>query len=56
MAELAMESQGVAIKLSDEELAVIQMALMRGMNSSNAYFKEMCEKLLQKLLSNMSNG
>jgi hypothetical protein len=56
MAELAMESQGIAITLSEEELAVIQMALMRGMNSSNAYFKEQCEKLLQKILSRMSQG
>ncbi|MEM2087185.1 MAG: hypothetical protein QXF52_00760 [Thermoproteota archaeon] len=56
MAELAMESQGIAIKLSEEELAVIQMALMRGMSSSNAYFREMCEKLLKKFLDNMSNG
>ncbi len=51
-----MESQGVAIKLSEEELAAIHMALMRGMNSSNAYFREICEKLLQKFLSNVSNG
>jgi len=56
MAELAMESQGAAVTLSEEELATIQMALMRGMNSSNAYFRRQCEKLLQKILSNMSQG
>jgi len=51
-----MESQGAAIMLSEEELATIQMALMRGMNSSNTYFREQCEKLLQKILSRMSSG
>lgn len=56
MAELAVESRGVAIKLSEEEFAVIQMALMRGMNSSNAYFREICEELLKKFLSSISNG
>ncbi len=38
------------ITVSEEELAIIHMALIRGLNSSNAYFREGCERLLKKTL------
>jgi hypothetical protein len=54
MTELVMEKENLTIVLSEEELATVQMALMRGMKSSNPYFRESCEKLLQKMLRGMS--
>lgn len=43
-----------SVAMSEEELAVLQMALMRSMNSSNPYFKEGCGRLLYKVLDRMS--
>lgn len=54
MTELVMANKNISITLSEEELTTIHMALMRSMNSSNAYFRERCEKLLQKMLDGMS--
>jgi len=41
---------------SEEELGILQMALIRGIASSNQYFRENCEKLLPKVLEMMAQG
>jgi len=44
----------IIMEFSDEELGIIQMALMRGITSPNQYFKERCERLLHKILDRMA--
>lgn len=56
MTEMLVSRKRVTLVLSEEELAILHMALMKGTNSSNAYFREGCEKLLQKMLEKPLRG
>lgn len=44
----------VPTTFTEEELNIIHIALMRGMTSSNQYFRERCERLLHKILRMMT--
>lgn len=50
----ALTIKRLSLHFSEEELGIIAVALTRGGNSSNPYFKEKCEELLHRILEDIS--